>query len=58
MLHRGSWDANISIAEIFRLDYSLHARIYRWATSLKQSTSSKTAMGKKKVVKLKKTDKI
>lgn len=51
MLHRGSWDANISIAEIFRLDYNLHVRIYKWATSLKQSTNSKTAMEKKKLVK-------
>lgn len=47
----------MSIAEIFRLDYNLHARIYKWATLLKQSTNGKVAMGKKGS-EINKTDKI
>lgn len=60
MMHKGSWEANINIAEKFRLDYNLHAKTYKWATSLKQSTNGKKAMKKKnkKSSEVNKTDKI
>lgn len=51
MLHKGSWEANMSIVEIFRLDYNLHARTYKWTTSLKQNKNGKKAKEKKKAVK-------